>query len=203
MSRRSGQRARAAAAGLRRPLCAAIVSCAVGLLSWGCSDEVPPRASDERPTAGRTVTLTGCVAGAVEPDAYRLNRIRIDAGHSPTPDLPQAPPVPGITEGAWVRLEGGAPDLSRLLGRRVRLTGQVAETGANTIGTAGAWGTEVPSGDKSQAASDEHYAEKQKKEAGRIARQSLANGRAAKLRVIEVTDLAERCEAGPPVEGRR
>lgn len=147
------------------------------------------------------MTLTGCVT-AGEPEVYRLSRIRVDTPRGKMPDL-RASAVPGITEGAWVRLEGRTGELSRLLGQRVRLTGEVTDTGANTIGTAGAWGVEVPSGDESQAASDEHYAEKQKKEAGRIARQSLANGRAAKLRVVDLTDLAEPCEAGPPVGGRR
>lgn len=180
---------------LRHRLCAAGLACA-GLLSWGCSDEVPPRASDQQATLGRTVSLIGCVGGAQDPDAYRLNQIRVETPPDPTPGLPQASPVPGITEGAWVRLEGDAQELNRLLGRLVRLTGEVTETGENTIGTAGAWGVETPSGDKSQAASDEHYAEKQKKEAGLIARQSMANGRSAKLRVITVMDMAERCELG-------
>ena len=178
------------------------LACAAGL-SWGCSDEVPPRATEERPTAGRQVMLIGCVTGAPDPDIYRLDNIRVDTGHGESANLPQAPPVPGITEGAWVRLDGSSGELKRLLGQRVRLTGEVTDTGENTIGTPGVWGYETPSGDTSQAASDEHYAEKQKKEAGRIARQSLANGRSAKLRVLEVTDMAEPCELGPPVEGRR
>lgn len=186
---------------LKGRCCAAAMVVAAGLVGWGCSDAVPPRATEGQPAAGRTVTLTGCVAGGQDPDAFRLSEIRIDAAHSPTPDLP--PPVPGITEGAWVRLQGSTEELRPLLGQRVQLTGEVTDSGENTIGTAGAWGIEVPSGDKSQAASDEHYSEKQKKEAGRIARQSLANGRAAQLRVLKVTDIAERCEAASPTDGRR
>ena len=180
----------------------AALACA-GLLTSGCSRDVPARATDGQPTAGRMVTLIGCVAGTPDRDVHRLAQIRLAPAQTPTPGLPPPSPVPGITEGAWVRLDGGANQLNGRLGQLVRLTGEVKDTGENTIGTAGAWGVEAPSGDKSQAASDQHYSEKQKTEAGRIARQSLADGRAATLRVIEVTDMAERCEAGPPIEGRR
>lgn len=177
--------------------------CVISAVSWGCKDEVPPGASEGQTAAGRTVTLTGCVGAGEAPDEYRLRFVRLDTGHSPTPHLPQAPPVPGITEGAWVRLDGRDSELRDLMGQRVRVTGQVIDTGENTIGTAGAYGYETPSGDKSQAASDEHYAEKQQREAGRIARQSLANGRAAEIQVTQLADIGEPCEGLPPVEGRR
>jgi D-serine deaminase-like pyridoxal phosphate-dependent protein len=92
--------------------------------------------------------------------------------------------IPGLTENAWVRVDGD--QMESLMGQHVRLRGAVVDSGANTIGTAGVAGYEGHASDTSQADSDRHYAEKQKLEAGRIARESLANGSAAKLRVLNV-----------------
>jgi hypothetical protein len=98
----------------------------------------------------------------------------------------------GITEGSWVRLVS-AENLEAQIGRRVTVSGVVTDDGANTIGTAGSSGTVLPSGERSQAATDEHHSAKVKKEAGRIARESMANGTAAEVRAVQVKDLGEPC----------
>lgn len=126
------------------------------------------------------VELTGCigVSPGIGEMALRDVRFPDDAAAR------AAANIPGITENAWVRLEGDA--VASMTGQHVRLRGEVIDSGRNTLGTAGVSGYETPSGDRSQADSDAHYALKLKKEAGRIARESLANGSSAKLRVIAV-----------------
>jgi hypothetical protein len=177
------------------------------LLASACGSDIPENQARSTSTAGErtigeTMTLIGCVGVGEEPGQYQLKEIRVDPGLDVGTDPQGDSIVPGVTEGAWVRLDGRAGELERLLGERVRLTGEVVVTGRNTIGTSGAYGYETPSGDASQAASDQHYAEKQKLEAGRIARQSLANGRAATLRVSGISPVGERCEVNTRPEGR-
>jgi hypothetical protein len=126
------------------------------------------------------VELTGCVGVSPGIGEIALRDVRFPDDEAAR----AAASIPGITENAWVRLEGHAVD--SMVGQHVRLRGEVIDSGRNTLGTAGVSGYETPSGDRSQADSDEHYALKQKKEAGRIARESLANGSSAKVRVIAV-----------------
>jgi hypothetical protein len=144
------------------------------------------------------VELTGCVG--VSPGTGEIALRQIEYADDDSARLAQS--VPGVTENAWVRVEGD--QMESLIGQRVRLRGAVVDSGANTIGTAGVEGYEGHAGDTSQADSDRHYAEKQKLEAGRIARQSLANGSAAKLRVlnIERTGNCEAPRAAPPRDSR-
>ena len=144
-------------------LCAALAGC-------GGTDEASRTA-----TAGVVVELTGCVAASPGLDQIALRQVRFASEEARR----DGAAIPGITENAWVRLEGD--QIESMLGQHVRLRGEVVDTGANTIGTAGVSGYEGHASDTSQADGDMHHAEKQKREAGRIARQSLANGAAARL----------------------
>ena len=108
----------------------------------------------------------------------------------------------GITEGAWVRLRAGNEDLGPHAGRRVTILGAITDNGQNTVGTAGTRGTQTPSGDASQAASSKHHSEKVKTEAGRIARESMANGTAAEVAVQEVQTSGDKCPLEVQPEGR-
>lgn len=136
------------------------------------------------------VELTGCVGVSPGIGEIALRQIEYAGEDSAR----GAHSIPGVTENAWVRVEGD--QMESLMGQHVRLRGAVVDSGANTIGTAGVEGYEGHAGDISQADSDLHYAEKQKLEAGRIARQSLANGAAAKIRVLGVERTGRGgCEA--------
>jgi hypothetical protein len=170
-------------------------------MTVGCGSELPDpedrsasTAANRTSTVGEQMTLTGCVGGGDSPGQYQLKEIRVEPGRDVRQDPQGDSLVPGVTQGAWVRLEGRESELERLLGQRVRITGEITSTGDSTIGTSGAFGYETPSGDASRAASDEHYSEKQKLEAGRIARQSLANGRAATLQVGGIALINEPCQ---------
>ena len=154
-------------------LLAALSACAGGGNEDGRSDS-------RRGETGAIVELTGCVGASPGVGEIALRQVEFtgeDAARS-------VAAVPGITENAWVRVEGES--IASMVGQRVRIRGEVIDSGRNTIGTRGVSGYETPSGDRSQADSDLHYAEKQQREAGRIARESLANGSSAKLRVLAV-----------------
>lgn len=186
--------------------CAGLVAACGG--SDGANTDRRAQARDrgqEPPPAQALVALSGCVEAAPGSNQYVLRNVRFE---------PQAASDPhrstltsgghGITEGSWVRLDGGtegpnaAPDLKAHLGQRVNLKGAVVEDGRNTIGTAGTPGVATPSGDRSQAAAAEHHADRKQAEMGRIARESMANGTAALVRVQEVSGTGERCAGGPP-----
>jgi hypothetical protein len=100
-----------------------------------------------------------------------------------------------VTEGSWVRLaDRSGIDLRQYVGQQVTVSGSIADTGENTIGTSGTTGAETPSGDKSQAAqTGQHHSSKVAQEAGRIGRESLADGTAPQLNVENVNATGERC----------
>lgn len=163
-----------------------------------------PDRGEQPPAAQALVALSGCVEAAPGSNQYVLRNVRMEAQ---TASDPQRSTVTsgghGITEGSWVRLDAGsegqadAVDLKSHLGQRVNLKGTVADDGRNTIGTAGTPGVQAPTGDQSQAAAPGHHSEKQKSEMGRIARESMADGTAALVRVQEVSGTGERCAPAP------
>jgi hypothetical protein len=143
----------------------------------------------------QTVRLSGCVeVGGTAIAGYVLKRVHIEGNDGdPAHQLTANPAPAGIVEGSWVRLTGGR-ELRALAGHRVLVSGVVVDTGRNTVGTAGvSSGVVLPSGDVSQAASNDRYWVKVKKEAGPIARESIANGTAPEVKVTEIKDLGETC----------
>jgi hypothetical protein len=144
--------------------------------------------------ARATVSLSGCVEVAPGPRQYVLRHVRFEPRETGDPHIDTTTAgAYGITEGAWVRLRSGNQDLATQAGRRVTIVGSVSDTGQNTIGTSGTQGVRTPSGDTSQAGAREGYPSKVKEEAGRIARQSMANGTAAEIVVQKVQASGEKC----------
>ena len=170
-------------------------------LTAGCGRDVDTPRIDGNPSgAGVSVDLTGCIGVAPGTSGYALRRVQFPTAEAAL----SAARVAGITEDAWIRLEGDEKRIESLIDQHVRVRGIVIDSGRNTIGTAGVSGYETPSGDRSQAASDEHYAVKQKKEAGRIARESMANGTAAQVRVTSIDGIEPaNCKHEPPPDKRR
>ena len=156
--------------------------------------EAAAKANAPEPPAQATVSLSGCVEAAPGPRRYVLRNVRFEPRESGDPHIDTTTAgAHGITEGAWVRLIAGEQDLGSLSGRRVTILGAITDNGQNTIGTAGTGGVVLPSGDVSQAASSEHHSKKVKKEAGRIARESMADGTAAEVRVQKVAATGDKC----------
>ena len=146
--------------------------------------------------AQATVSLSGCVEAAVGSEEWVLRGVRFEPRHTGDPNRETTTAgAHGITEGSYVRLVSGNQDLKSHAGQRVTVTGVITDNGRNTIGTAGTPGATTASGDTSQAASTDHHSDKVKKEAGRIARESLANGTAAEVRVQQVQGTGEKCPA--------
>jgi hypothetical protein len=170
---------------------AAALACSAAVAACGGSDG----ANDDRPAQGirseapaqALVSLNGCVSAAAGTNQYVLKGVRFEPRAAGDPHATTTTPSgQGITEGAWVRLEAGDRQLSEFVGQRVTIRGAVLDDGRNTIGTAGSAGVQTPSGDKSQAAAQEHHSDKKEDEMGRIARESIANGTAALVRVQDV-----------------
>jgi hypothetical protein len=177
---------------------AAALSCAAALAGCGGSgrnDSLTATAgvAAMAGTAGQTVTLSGCLESAPGTNRYLLRHVQYEPAAGDTPGT-ETVQFAGITPGAWVRLNGGQQDLESRLTKRVVIRGVVEDTGANTIGTAGTQGETLRSGDVSAASSDMSYAGKIRRESGRIARESMANGTAADIRVEEVVREAGTCK---------
>lgn len=191
---------------------AAPLMCAmVGIAGCRGNDGVDPHAqkpttnaaeaSQAQAQAQAMVTLTGCL-DMTSPDQYRLQELRFEPRQAGDPQRDTTTPGPkGITEGSWVFLRAAeGTDLKSYAGQRVKISGAILDNGQNTIGTAGTPGTPGASGDSSQAASSEHHSDKVKAEAGRIARESMANGTAAEIRVQQVDSTGQRCVTRPDVK---
>jgi hypothetical protein len=171
------------------------------LVTGGCAG----RESDERraeqpetdraePPAQATVSISGCVEAAPGPRHFVLRNVRFEPRETGDPHIDTTTAgAHGITEGAWVRLRVGKDDLGPHAGRRVTILGAITDNGQNTIGTTGTQGIQTPSGDRSQAASSQGYSDKVKDEAGRIGRESMANGTAAEVEVRKVEKSGDKC----------
>ena len=173
----------------------------------GANDERRAQAGQHQPaqqTASYApVQLSGCLEAAAGTAQYVLQNVRFEPRHGDSHADTTTPANHGITEGASVRVQPGDQNLTTYLGQRITITGAIVDDGANTRGTAGTAGVQTPSGDRSQAAAtDKHHSEKQKLEMGRIARESLANGIAAEIRVQQVTASGEKCDPSLKPERR-
>jgi hypothetical protein len=178
---------------------AAPLACAI--LITGCSggsreraDQAQPQPNNPGPATPAILTLSGCLGPAPDRSHFVLEQVTIER----RPDDAQREATRtagGITENSWVDLDGTdhKDELTKALGQRVRVTGTITDPGENTIGTAGTQGTPTHSGDKSQAGATGHYAAREKKEMGRIARESMANGTAALVKVTGVQPSGEQC----------
>lgn len=158
-----------------------------------------PEASKPDAPAQATVSISGCVEAAPGPRQYVLRHVRFEPRETGDPHIDTTTAgAHGITEGAWVRLRAGKEDLGQHAGRRVTILGAITDNGQNTVGTAGTRGNQTPSGDTSQAANSE----KVKTEAGRIARESMADGTAAEVAVQKVQTRGDKCPLEVQPEGR-
>ncbi len=178
------------------------------LILTGCGRaQAPGSSGDDRaegPAQPNEISLIGCIGTASGTRDIVLQNIRFDRAPGSQPHSEST--VRGVTEGAWVRLAGAdTAELLRHAGRQVRVRGALADETRPT-GTAGSEnsatpstgpGTPTPSGDRSQAATDQHHANKKADEAGPIARDFLPPGPAPELRVREIQETGARCSEAP------
>jgi hypothetical protein len=162
----------------------------------GTTDERSAQQAEKKAEAPAqaTVSISGCVEVAPGPRRYVLRNVRFEPRETGDPHIDTTTAgAHGITEGSWIRLRSAEQDLGPQAGRRVTILGAITDDGRNTIGTAGTHGVKTPSGDVSQAPSSKHHSEKVKTEAGRIARESMANGTAAEVEVQKVLASGDKC----------
>ena len=181
---------------------------AATLALTGCGAQAPGSNGGGRPDAAPAqpdeVSLVGCIgtASGTRDIVLQNNRFDRESGSRTQSESTDR----GVTEGAWVRLAGAdASELVRHAGRQVRVRGSLTDD-TRTTGTAGSEddatpstgpGTPLPSGDRSQAASDQHHANKQADEAGPIARDFLPPGPPPDLRVRQIQETGQRCSEAP------
>jgi hypothetical protein len=171
------------------------------LVTIGCAEK--ESSTDERraqqpegnkPPAQATVSISGCLEAAPGPRQYVLRNVRFEPRETGDPHIDTTTAgAHGITQGTWVRLRAGKDDIGPHAGRRVTILGAITDNGQKTVGTAGTPGIQTPSGDTSQAASSKHHSEKVKAEAGRIGRESMADGTAAEVTVQKLQTSGDKC----------
>ncbi len=121
------------------------------------------------------VSLRGCVQPAVTGQGYALRHVIVESS-AEQPQGQETMEHPLIQRGSWVLLASGQgmnEDLKSYLNNEVTITGEVIDTGQNTIGTAGHEGgtpqEQMP------------------------ATSSVANGAAPRVAVEKVQKIAENC----------
>ena len=130
------------------------------------------------------ISLSGCVEfSGTKAGGYVLKRVRVEVQEGQDPQRRNTYPPTGIVEGSWVRLTG-ARDLAALTGRRVLVSGVIADTGRNAVGTTSVSGDVLPPGDVSPAA---------KRETGSTGGESITAGTPPEIKVTEIKDLGEAC----------
>lgn len=156
--------------------------------------------TDGQQAVREEVKLIGCIGTASGTTDLVLQDVRFDSAAGS-----QTAPAEGmISKSSWVALEGiDRDELARHAGRQVQVTGTLADT-TRATGTSGdentatpstGPGVSTPSGDKSQAATDQHHANKVAQEAGPIARDFMPPGPAPQVRVHEIKETGETCSA--------
>ena len=165
----------------------------------------PPQQSAQAQSGQQQeVTLRGCIGAARGARELVLQNVRFDrasGGAGPDETVSRA-----ISEGSWVRLTGvETAQLTQHAGREVQVTGALADTTRST-GTSGSEdrptpGKEAPpatpQGDHTEAATDQHHANKVAKEAGPIARDFLPPGPAPDFRVRDIKETGGTCSTAP------
>ena len=153
--------------------------------------------------AQATVSISGCVEAAPGPRQYVLRHVRFEPRETGDPHIDTN--------------HGGRPrNHRRCLGPAPRRQG--GPRAARRQAGDDSWsdhrqrpehhwdgrhrGVQTPSGDTSQAASSKHHSEKVKTEAGRIARESMADGTAAEVAVQKVQTSGDKCPLEVQPEGR-
>ena len=184
------------AVGVAAPLMAAamIVGCSKG------SHSSAGKRDDLGGAKYQTVSLKGCVEKAPGSNEYVLRQVQIDAASMQRSDASSARGLT-VTDGSWVRVYDSSDQLKRHLGQVVSVSGTIIDDGRNTIGTSGK-ATEPDEAespvDASRAASSEHHASKETKEAGPIGRVSQSNGSVPEMSVERVTATGQSCGNAAP-----
>ena len=158
-------------------VCAAL---AIAASAVACGGRTTQERARREQTGGKRgenerVVLRGCVQPAAEGQGYALRHVIV----LPSTEQPQGQDTvehPLIARGSWVRLAGGSDMTETLkshMNQEVTITGDLVNSGENTIGTAGRGGSA--------------------QEQTPPVRTSVANGDAPQVAVEKVQKIAENC----------
>jgi len=167
----------------------------------GAIDDATPKSAD-----ARAIVLKGCVGTGTGTQQLLLTQVQLAPLAGQPTDAPTSV-ASSITEHSQVRLTmaaGRDDELSKLVGKRVTVTGTLKDDGRNTIGTAGTERSPdqaEPRADASQAGTAQSSSEKVRKEAGPIGNRSMNNGTFPEVLVQKVDSTGEQCTP-TPVEKR-
>ena len=125
------------------------------------------------------VSLRGCVQAAPGFNEFVLHKVTFPTDEQQGEDLLKQEAL--IPEGSWVRLKAGKADPKGYLGQRVSVTGEIIDTGQNTIGTSSRRSQDptdraMPPSTVPPPAAD-------------------ANGAPPEVRVDQISPLPQRCDA--------
>jgi hypothetical protein len=182
-------------------LCVPLASAAILV---GCTQEVDqdqdqnrtPIADATNQPQERPIKLTGCLGTGTGTNQYLLTHARpAPLGEQPSNMLASANFT--LPDNSSVRLAIDDEDqLTSLVGQTVAVTGLLRHDGRNTIGTSGqpvSPDQPEPRTDQSQAATDQHYSKKVRKEAGPIGNRTMNNGTFPEMTVQQVSGTGEKC----------
>ena len=135
-------------------MAATTIACSRGAggVDRSVGDAGQPRGVNER------IVLRGCLQPAPTGGGFALTHV-VPAQPESQPAEQDAMEHHRVARGSWVRVTGDRDDVQHHLGNEVTITGDIADTGANTIGTSGhdqplqgAPGASVANGDAPQVA---------------------------------------------------
>lgn len=160
-------------------VCTALAVAALAVACDGRTSSVVNRRDQEGGKRGvnERVILRGCVQPAPQGEGYALRRVLV----LPPAEQPQGQDTvdsPLIPKGSWVRLEGSTDvnaELKKYVNNEVSVTGDVVDSGQNTIGTAGRGGSAEAKAPANDA--------------------SVANGDAPRVAVEKIQKTADSCPA--------
>lgn len=157
-------------------VCAALMLAAFAVACSGRTSQVVNRRDQSSGQRGvhERVILRGCVQPAAEGQGYVLRHV-IVLPPSEQPTGQDTIDNPLIARGSWVRLAGSTDmdeTLKAHLNNEVSITGDIVDSGENTIGTSGRGGSA---------------------EVQNPPQTSVANGNAPKVAVEKVNKIAENC----------
>jgi len=167
----------------------------------GAMDDAKPKTAD-----ARAITLNGCVGTGPGTQQLFLTQVQIAPLAGQPTDAPTSV-ASSITEHSQVKLAmaaGRDDELTKMVGKRVTVTGTLRDDGRNTIGTAGTERSPEqpePRTDASQAGTAQSQSEKVREEAGPIGNRSMNNGTFPEVLVQKVDSTGEQCTP-TPVEKR-
>lgn len=171
---------------MRNHVSHAALALLIGAAAFACSGKPNPDRDK-----GDIVRLEGCVQAAPGHNQYVLQDVvNVAPAEEPRGNVSMEHGR-AVLDGSWTRLSGGSTDLAPFLGKRVMVDGRVADTGGNTMGTAGS--TDPQTALRESAPDASSTTDRGVKPSTVPPRGANANGWAALIAAEHISKLSETC----------